>query len=624
MDKVDKVFEFKNNLYLEGSPVIINSGMLIKSEAVNKVYAKVQFINISKKVITGLKASLKFDDGAETEYKYDNLKVGSGAIFGSEVLIDTPSSAVKSFTAGVTEVEFEEEKPWKTKKDDWEPLPVQENLKKKLDSKEIEIFRSKYGIKKEISSGKLLVPMGYKDLWLCPCGGIHTTEAGCSRCGFEKDKVDVNYEEIKKETIYNRALEKFNKQKYAAALKDFKQLGEYKDAQEKLSICDEKVKENISNPNRTSDIIKKVIKKIIILVVVIALLVGLYFAFTLLGVPYYHYQKGNKLMDQEKYMEAVDEFKELSKDYKNVEELIEDCYIKEAELLMDDNEYKEAIDMYKNLDKSDKRSKLIEDCYVAYVKYLTEDGQYDEALKLIEKLEDDIDFADGKKLVYYSRGLQYQKEGKYDEAYYEFDNCKTYQDAKDKAKEVAKLYADSILEEDPKEAIDWYEKAEETELVNKAMYAYVKENLVVYDDTTYNYLVKLVKNNYEDAKTLYKNLYNISITIKANDSYYNTSTSKTSIPRYYYYSGASYTSVYFHYRLSGNKDALKVKIIYENRNSTSENWEIESSNSKTLSTNGWSHLEVSDYYFYHKITIYNEDTGEVIASMTVSTPESSY
>ena len=50
-ERFERLFNLPNNLYLEGSPIIISAGSLLKDTTTGSIVAQIKFHSVSKKVI---------------------------------------------------------------------------------------------------------------------------------------------------------------------------------------------------------------------------------------------------------------------------------------------------------------------------------------------------------------------------------------------------------------------------------------------------------------------------------------------------------------------------------------------------------------------------------------------
>lgn len=102
-ERFTRLFQLGNDLYLDGSPVIICAGALLNDTVTGAVIAQIKYQNISEKKIVAAKVQLCAYDAMKAvlderiEYSYHNLDVSSGAYWGGDKAIILPDRASNSF-----------------------------------------------------------------------------------------------------------------------------------------------------------------------------------------------------------------------------------------------------------------------------------------------------------------------------------------------------------------------------------------------------------------------------------------------------------------------------------------------------------------------------------------------
>ena len=188
-ERYNKLYTLPSNLYAAGCPVIIAAGALLKDSQTGRVLCQLKFRNISSGRINALKLLvLGYDMSGEEvcreEHQYLDLKVGRNGVFGAKEAIPLPEKSVRSYTAQVQAVYFEDGSRWYHGEELWEPLPEQLPLRSRLFDREL-IRQYKLG-----SSDKSeFVPTEYKDLWFCACGDVNRSGDACAGCGQELESL---------------------------------------------------------------------------------------------------------------------------------------------------------------------------------------------------------------------------------------------------------------------------------------------------------------------------------------------------------------------------------------------------------------------------------------------------
>ena len=182
-ERYSKLFSLPENLYAEGSPVIIAAGALLKDNQTGRVIAQLKLRNISSKTIKAATVSLSLMNtagnplGESVRYEYLDLSSTRDTDFGSKSAISLPDASTRSFGVAVAEVIFTDNSVWNANDATWETLKSPETLTSRLDSEMVKQFRIEYG------SGAKNFFLEQKDLWHCVCGAVNRREEkACHSC----------------------------------------------------------------------------------------------------------------------------------------------------------------------------------------------------------------------------------------------------------------------------------------------------------------------------------------------------------------------------------------------------------------------------------------------------------
>lgn len=182
-ERYSKLFSLSENLYTEGSPVIIAAGALLKDNQTGRIIAQLKLRNISSKTIKAATVSLSLMNtagnplGESVRYEYLDLSSTRDTDFGSKSAIPLPDASTRSFSVAVAEVIFADNSVWNANDATWEPLKSPEALTSRLDGEMVKQFRIEYG-----SRAKNFF-LEQKDLWYCVCGAVnHREEKACHSC----------------------------------------------------------------------------------------------------------------------------------------------------------------------------------------------------------------------------------------------------------------------------------------------------------------------------------------------------------------------------------------------------------------------------------------------------------
>ena len=117
-ERYSKIFSLSENLYAEGSPVVIKAGALLKDNKENKLIAQLKLQNISQKSITRVKVELTSLDSAGNPiansiiHEYSDLTVTQGTDFGTQTPIIISNLTVTSYIPCIKEVTFTDGTLW--------------------------------------------------------------------------------------------------------------------------------------------------------------------------------------------------------------------------------------------------------------------------------------------------------------------------------------------------------------------------------------------------------------------------------------------------------------------------------------------------------------------------------
>ena len=226
-ERYSRLFSQPENLYTEGSPVIIAAGALLKDNQTGRVIAQLKLRNISSKTIKAATVSLLPLNtvgkplGEAVRYEYLDLSSTRDTDFGSKSAIPLPDASTRSFSVAVAEVIFTDNSVWNANDAAWETLKSPEALTSRLDSEMVKQFRIEYG------SGAKNFFLEQKDLWYCVCGAVNRREEtichSCRKPIYDLRNIDLEALKESKEQRVAREREQAAK-KAAATQKNIKVL----------------------------------------------------------------------------------------------------------------------------------------------------------------------------------------------------------------------------------------------------------------------------------------------------------------------------------------------------------------------------------------------------------------
>ena len=181
-----------DNLYMDGSPLLIVAGALLKDNQSGKVLVQLKLKNLYHASLTACKVHVRAFDpsGAELEgvdsFSYLDLKVSRGKDFGAKKPISLPDDTTRRVSVCVIQAVFEDGNVWQNPASEWTHVGMRAQLlfshfKNNELAKQYEI---------EAGGNCKYVPETFGGLWLCTCGEINRTEEkGCSQCHRELEKL---------------------------------------------------------------------------------------------------------------------------------------------------------------------------------------------------------------------------------------------------------------------------------------------------------------------------------------------------------------------------------------------------------------------------------------------------
>lgn len=409
-ERYSRLFTLPENLYTEGSPLLIKAGALLKDNQTGKVLAQFKFSNISAKTVKAVFVSVTALDIANNalkgieEYQYLDLAAPRSNEFGQKNAVHLPDSNTRTITCKVIKVFFADNSVWEAPENaNWESLK-EKTLRKPLEDYELEKqFHIEYGenFKYEFEA--------VKDLWYCTCGAInHNDEALCHKCTNPK-------------TQYTKIDLKLLEKNKVARIENEQKEKEAKSELEKQIVKDKQLKAK-----------RKKLLLIIILITVAVLTVAYFFAKPIIT-PIIKYNNAVKTMKTGEYDEAISIFEELG-DYEDSTSLILDCRYNRAISLMDEGYYEEAITEFNDIRNYFDTADYIKECKYRNAKQLMNDKSYYEAVVQFKELttyKDSKDLYEQICAIVYNEAAVLISNKEYDEALELLSIIRGYEDVDD-------------------------------------------------------------------------------------------------------------------------------------------------------------------------------------------------
>lgn len=177
--RYQRLFELPGGLCAPGAPVLILAGALLLDSRSRNVLLQLKFYNLSPKTVCALTVSVRSPElpGQELEYAYSRLRAGQDETFGQSTAQVLPSQAVRSFSARVSRVEFDDGSEWEDDGAQWESFPRPQTLEAAYGPELAAQFSTRYG------ADCVYVPQRLGRYWQCPCGVLNSqAEKNCHSC----------------------------------------------------------------------------------------------------------------------------------------------------------------------------------------------------------------------------------------------------------------------------------------------------------------------------------------------------------------------------------------------------------------------------------------------------------
>lgn len=387
-----EVAKIKEDLYKEGSPVIIRSGTIFNQD--NQFLVNLIIKNISNKVINSIKLDLHIFNKANNEievvrdYIYLVKKMERDDEIGKDIFIALSKENPFTIGVAVTNVDFDDGDVFQSSNSIWfQSLPKAITLYEKFENNEtVEQFKrdfvKDFAEKKNVIPN--IVPFVYKDLWCCSCQAINHDGESCHNCGAQylaqhehvsnRIIIETNLTEYKNEIARQNQIKRDEAKRKVEQLRATKEKAEQDALEEKARLEQEQIAFK-----RKRKIILSITIPAFILVCLYLYLLAVYI------IPTNKYNDALEMLSADEYEEAIAVFEELEDFSNSAEMVIESKYLK-AEYLYENESYTEAVVVYETIaDLKDVEQEINEAKYQeALVIFGNED--YQTALEMFEKI----------------------------------------------------------------------------------------------------------------------------------------------------------------------------------------------------------------------------------------------
>ena len=305
-DRYQEVYRIPPNLFIEGSPVLIEAGALLKDTTTDKVLALIKIKNLEHKKVNACRIDIHAfgPDGTELkglpDYLYMDINVGIGQNFGAKIPVFLPDIRSRKMSVSVTQVVFDDETVWNQEPCEWMEVPEQQYITDLFPDGE---FKKQYSL--EVGPECTFVPVIRNGLFQCTCGTTNLATAdSCYHCNRKYEdlvaKMDLDY-------LADHIEVRKAKERAAAEAEEARRIADAKEAEERKLIAKEKTRKRL--------LLGSCFGIITALLVLILLKII---------IPGSTYNKAVKTMEAGDYSTALNEF-ETIKNFKDTEEKIDIC-----------------------------------------------------------------------------------------------------------------------------------------------------------------------------------------------------------------------------------------------------------------------------------------------------------
>lgn len=212
-EKYKVIYSADNNLYTEGSPIIVRDFSLFRDIKGGSMLGRIQLINISDKTIKRIKASV-----ITTTERAEATADGLCIVRDSDTSVHIPLNGFDHKTAifAIDEIVFTDGTSYSAdEKTQWQTLSFPETLEQYLSDEDlVREFRSHF-------EEAQYYPKEEKDLWFCICGELNRMgEAACHSCNRALASLKkYGVVELKNAVAKQKRLDAVNKDKFDEAYK---------------------------------------------------------------------------------------------------------------------------------------------------------------------------------------------------------------------------------------------------------------------------------------------------------------------------------------------------------------------------------------------------------------------
>ena len=305
--RFDILYNLPNVLYIQGAPIIIVAGALLKDTMSGSIVAQLKYQSVSDKKISALKidilpmdVTMQISD-KKVEYQYLDLNIRNGQTFGTNKAVIMPQDTTRSFVVSGITVVFSDGEQW-SGDGSFISLKQTGNLKDEFDNDEI---IKQYQL--ETSCHAKFIPIEENGLWYCTCG-TWNNKSICTGCSLTKTKVFEAYD--------------FDRLKKLMEIRIAEEIEQQDRIKKENELKKKKIKRNI-----------KIVMLILLFIAIILALIGVQ--------PYILRYKVNKTIEKGEYIIALDYIEKIvdEQEASDMYERVKTCMHEEVLKAIDEHNY---------------------------------------------------------------------------------------------------------------------------------------------------------------------------------------------------------------------------------------------------------------------------------------------
>lgn len=431
-ERYTRVYSLSDNLYLDGAPMLIAAGALLKDNKTGRILAQLKLQNLIESKVIACKVTIRAFDTAGTElsgiesYSYLDMTVSRGQNFGAKEPITLPDSTTRRIRVSVIQAVFNNGEVWQDSIGEWTPIVPHQRIA----NAEVQ---EQYSI--EVGKNCEYIPRRMGDLFLCTCGAVNLSEytvcSGCKRDAMRLiSAFDIGELTQKRDLRLQQEREREEEKRRIAA-------------------------EHEAEKKRVAEITKKKVKRISVVASVCAtLIVAAVLTTKYIVIPEMGYRAAEELLEAKDYNGAETAFVQLGTYRDSVERVSKDIpYLKACDSL-NDGDYEKAMKAFMDLsDYKDSVNLLLEAQEKIYgtAEELLTARDYDGAINAFVQLGTYKDSAERvSREIPYLKACDSLNDGDYEQAIKGFEDLSDYKDSASllsEAKEGYYLKAFTLLNE---------------------------------------------------------------------------------------------------------------------------------------------------------------------------------